>query len=80
MSKFKQVIEHIEFGKPFGFNLNGFYEFPDRFLNKQPLIVVENQSAIGWHLQEFVKKTLYKDNLVMGFEPLPNGKIALYYE
>jgi hypothetical protein len=80
MSIFKKVIEHIELNKPFGFDLNGFNRFPDKFVGKEPNCVVENSSAVGWHLQEFVKKSLYKDYLIMGFEPLPNGKIALYYE
>lgn len=77
-SHYQTVLDAIDQGMKFSFNLYGIRPFTPqgRLVHT---IDAKQLGGIGWVLQEFVKKAIYNPDLLISFEPTPEG-INVYYE
>jgi hypothetical protein len=77
-STFQQVMDAINNGEKFSWNFNGLTAFrnTDRLVHEIPN---PTEASIGWILQEFCVKALYDADLLISFEPSPEG-LKIYYK
>jgi hypothetical protein len=77
-SKFDEVMDAITSGEKFSWSLSGFTLFKntDRLVHVMPN---PNEASIGWILQQFCSRALYDANLLISFEPSPEG-LKIYYK
>lgn len=77
-SAFQIVMDAINKGEKFSWNLDGFSELKneDRLVH---VIPNPNEASIGWILQQFCVKALHDAELSISFEPSPEG-LKIYYK
>ena len=78
MTKFQQIFNALEGGASFSWGFDGVGLPDEPNDNLQCICDVSEQGKIGYHVQVFIARALYYENLKITFIQL-DGHIKIYY-
>lgn len=77
MTRFNLLYEQLKHGISFNWDFGTFKEFHVNG-DLQTIQDIDNRSAIGYHVQEYVKRALHNPSIVLSLENR-EGQIYIYY-
>lgn len=77
MTRFNLIYERAKAGASFNWDFGEFKAF-EKTGGLQTIQDIDNRGAIGYHVQEYVKRALYDNKTVLSMEN-KDGQIFIYY-
>lgn len=77
MTKFSSIYDRLKNGLSFNWDFGEYKDFQIKG-NLQTIQDIDNRGAIGYHVQEYVKRALYDPNIVLSLEN-KEDQIYIYY-
>lgn len=76
-TRFSLLYEHLQNGASFNWDFGKFKDL-DITGHLQTIQDVENKGAIGYHVQEYIKRALHDPSIMLSMENR-EGQIYIYY-
>lgn len=76
-TRFSQIYDRLKEGASFNWNFGKFESF-NIIGGLQTIQDIDNRSAIGYHVQEYVKRALYDSETQLSMQN-KDGQIYIYY-